>query len=294
MGFGGETYSQNVFIKGILKFIREHKDEPFFLYHPTQLPHGPVAIPEIHPDFVEMDELDFQEKKYASMVKMLDDHVGLIMKELKTLGLDEHTLVAFTSDNGHELYYGPKPEYKKQLLSNGEKANLTDKKWRSSEQGDVFDGNAGRAGLKRSAYQGGMQCPMIVRWPGKIKGGTETKHLSAHYDFMATLGELLKVELPQGKDSLSYLPVLLGQPQTKEHDFVVVSNRFRQMGRRALIANDGMKLVEIGDDQYQLFNLNEDNEERVDLAAKYPKRVKELGEVLKREHSATRPDLQEE
>lgn len=294
LDFGGETYSQNVFIKGILKFIRDHKDEPFFLYHPTQLPHGPVAIPEIHPDFVEMESLSFAEKKYASMVKMLDEHVGLIMKELKILGLDENTLVAFTSDNGHELYYGPKPEYKKQLLSNGEKANLTDKKWRSSEQGDVFDGNAGRAGLKRSAYQGGMQCPMIVRWPRKIEAGTETKHLSAHYDFMATLGDLLGVEVPQGKDSLSYLPVLLGQPQEKRHDYVVVSNRFRQMGRRALIANDGMKLVEIESDKYQLFDLNKDNEERVDLAAKHPKRVKELGEILKREHSATRPDLQGE
>ena len=291
LGFGGQTYSQNVFIKGILKFIREHKDEPFFLYHPTQLPHGPVAIPEIHPDFADLAELSFAEKKYASMVKMLDDHVGLIMKELKTLGLDKNTLVAFTSDNGHELYYGPKADYQKQRLANGKKANLTDKKWRSSEQGDVFDGGAGRAGLKRSGYQGGMQCPMIVRWPGHIAPGSTTGHLSAHYDFMATLGDLLNVDLPAGKDSLSYLPSLLGQVQEQTHDYVVVNNRFERMGRSALIGKDGWKLVEIGKGRYQLFNLTEDNDERVDLAVKHPERVETMKKVLKAEQRAPRPDL---
>jgi arylsulfatase A-like enzyme len=291
IGFGGKTYSQNVFIEGILKYIREHRDVPFFLYHPTQLPHGPVAIPEIHPDFVDLDHLSFAEKKYASMVKMLDDHVGLIMKELKAQGLDGNTLVAFTSDNGHELYYGPKPAYQKQFLSNGKKANLTDKKWRSSEQGDVFDGGGGRAGLKRSGYQGGMQCPMIVRWPGHIAAGSTSDHLSAHYDFMATLGELLEVNLPKGKDSVSYLPTLLGKAQSENHDFVVVNNKFRQMGRRALISRDGWKLVEIGDHDYQLYNIVQDNEERLDQAPKYPERVERMKAILKRECTSPRPDL---
>ena len=167
VGSGGKTFSQNVFIDGILNYIRDRKDKPFFLYHSTQLPHGPVAIPEIHPDFANNASLSLAEKKYGSMVKMLDDHVGLIMAELKSLGIDDNTVVFFTSDNGHELYYGPKPSYHKQTLLNGEAANLGDKKWRTSECGDVFDGAGGRAGLKRTGYQGGMQCPMIVRWPGR-------------------------------------------------------------------------------------------------------------------------------
>lgn len=74
VGSGGETYSKNVFIEGIVKFIREHKETPFFLYHPTQLPHGPVAIPELHPDFANHPKLSLAEKKYASMVKMLEAH----------------------------------------------------------------------------------------------------------------------------------------------------------------------------------------------------------------------------
>ncbi|WP_348534506.1 arylsulfatase [Pontiella agarivorans] len=293
VGYGGKTYSQNVFIEDILKYIRKHKDEPFFLYHPTQLPHGPVAIPELHPDFADDPHLSLAEKKYASMVKMLDDHVGLIMEELKNQGLDRNTIVFFASDNGHELYYGPKSEYAKQILPSGEKANLTDKKWRTSECGDVFNGAGGRAGLKRSGYQGGMQCPLIVRWPGQIKPGTETDLLSAHYDFMATLAELVGGEIPQGKDSISYLPTLLGEPQEKTHDYVIVNNRKTTMGSSALISREGFKLVEADKKRglFQLYNILTDNEERHDLADQYPEKVSQLKTILERELDSGRPDL---
>lgn len=293
MGYGGKTYSQNVFIKGILKYIREHKDEPFFLYHPTQLPHGPIAIPELHPDFADDPRLTFQEKKYASMVKMLDDHVGLIMAELKKQGIDDNTIVIFTSDNGHELYYGPKDEYKRQVLPDGEKANLTDKKWRSSECGDVFNGAGGRAGLKRSAYQGGMQCPLIARWPGHIGPGTESDLLSTHYDFMATLADLVGVKAPAGKDGISYLPTLLGKTQAMTHDYIIINNRFAQMGSSAMIDRDGWKLVESNKKkgEYQLYNIRKDNQERQNLEEQYPERVSSMKTILKREIDSARPDL---
>ncbi len=293
VGYGGTTYSQNVFIEGILKYIRANKDQPFFLYHPTQLPHGPVSIPELHPDFANDQRFSLAEKKYASMVKMLDDHVGLILHELKVLGIEDNTIVVFASDNGHELYYGPKPDYRKQRLPNGEPANLTDKKWRTREHGDVFDGAGGRAGLKRSGYQGGMQCPLIVRWPGKTTKGTETALLSSHYDFLATLAEVVGQEIPAGKDGISYLPTLLGKPQTERHDYVVVNNGFSSMGSRALITQEGFKLVEADRKQglFQLYNVIEDNEERNDLAASYPEVVDRLKQILKRETNSPRPDL---
>ncbi len=294
IGYGGRTYSQNVFIKSIQKYLRDNKDEPFFLYHPTQLPHGPVSTPELHPDFADHPTFSLAEKKYASMVKMLDDHVGLIMKELKTLGIDNNTIVVFTSDNGHELYYGPKPEFKKQVLPNGDPANLTDKKWRTREHGDVFDGAGGRAGLKRNAYQGGMQCPLIVRWPGNVAAGTESGILSSHYDFLPTLAEIVGAQTPAGKDGISYLPTLLGQPQESLHDFVFINNQFDKMGSRALIMQDGFKLVEANRKQgvFQLYNIKEDNEERSDLAADYPDKVQRLIQILKRETNSARPDLQ--
>ncbi|WP_145178037.1 arylsulfatase [Rubripirellula lacrimiformis] len=293
VGYGGETYSQNVFLQGILKFIRENKDQPFFLYHPTQLPHGPVAIPELHADFANHPTMSLAEKKYASMVKMLDDHVGLIMNELKKQSIDEKTIVVFCSDNGHELYYGPKPAYHAQKLANGQSANLDDKKWRTSECGDIFDGAGGRAGLKRSGYQGGMQCPMIVRWPGKISAGSVTDLLSSHYDFMATLADIGNVPSPPGKDGISYLPTLLGQPQTQTHDYVIVNNHNHRMGSSAVIAGDGFKLVEINraKDQFQLYNIETDNEERHNLADQLPEKVASLKEILVREIDSDRPDL---
>ncbi|CAA6677642.1 MULTISPECIES: arylsulfatase [unclassified Lentimonas] len=292
VGAGGDTYSQNVFIDGVLNFIRENKDRPFFLYHPTQLPHGPVAIPELHPDFADHPTLSPAEKKYASMVKMLDDHVGLIMDALKAQGIDDHTVVFFTSDNGHELYYGPKG-HKFKKLANGQNANLTDSKWRTSNGGDVFDGGGGRAGAKRSPYQGGIQCPMIVRWPGQIAPGLKTDLLSTHYDFMATMADLVGGDLPHGKDSISYLPTLLSYPQKELHDTIIVNNRFRNMGRTALVTQSGWKLVEVEREKnhFQLYNLKTDNEERHDLAEDYPERVEQLKQVLLTELESERPDL---
>ena len=293
VGAGGETYSQNVFIEGVLKYIRAHQDEPFFLYHPTQLPHGPVSIPELHPDFADLPNLSLAEKKYGSMVKMLDDHVGLILDELTTLGLDDNTIVLFASDNGHELYYGPKPNYGKQLLPNGDKANLTDKKWRTREHGDVFDGGGGRAGLKRSAYQGGMQCPLIVWWPGHVAPGSQTALLSSHYDFLPTLADIVGVKTPTGKDGISYLPTLQGKPQESLHEFVFINNRFNKMGTRALIMQDGFKLVEADAKKkmFQLYNVRDDNEERNDLAESHPEKVEQLKRIMEQQTNSARPDL---
>ncbi|WP_146397346.1 arylsulfatase [Planctomycetes bacterium CA13] len=294
-GNGGKTHSQNVFIKGVLQFIQQHKDEPFFLYHPTQIPHGELGIPKIHAEVENDSRLTYEEKKYASMIKMLDDHVGLIMDELKKQGIDDNTLVVFSSDNGHCAYYGDGiyDGFKNQVLPDGSPTNLTDNKWRTSNGGDVFDGNAGRAGAKRSGFQGGIQCPLIARWPGKIAAGSETQLLSAHYDFLATLADIGGVPVPAGKDSISYLPTLLGKPQHQTHDYVVVQNRRTYMGSSTVITRDGWKLIEVGKrrNQHQLYNILQDNDERNELSAHYPEKVVLLKTILKREIESERPDL---
>ena len=295
VGSGGQTYSQEVFIQDIILYLREHKDERFFLYHPTQLPHGPVAIPRLHPDYADSPNMSLAEKKYASMIRMLDDHVGLIMQELKNLGLDEKTIVLFTADNGHEMYYGPKSSYWQNLNARGEETNLSTNKWRTSESGDIFNGAGGRAGLKRSGYQGGVQLPMIVRWPGHIAPGTTTDLLSVQYDILPTVADLCGGETPRGKDGISFLPTLLNQTQSPQHDYVIINNGFRKahLSRACLITNDGWKLVEIDrtQDNFQLYYLPEDNEERIDLAASQPLKVNALKEILLKELDSPRPDL---
>jgi arylsulfatase A-like enzyme len=295
VGSGGETYSQEVFIKDILEYIRKHKDERFFLYHPTQLPHGPVAIPSLHPDFADHPTMTGAEKKYASMIKMLDDHVGLIMKELKVLGLDKKTVVMFAADNGHEMYYGAKSSYGSNRNAKGQRTNLTTNKWRTSEAGDIFNGAGGRAGLKRSGYQGGVQLPMIVRWPGKIKPGTTTDRLTAQYDVLPTVAELTGGKTPKGKDGISFVPTLIKQTQLQQHEYVIINNGFRSkhLSRTCLIANDGFKLVEIdrSKDLFQLYRITEDNQERNDLSAQYPEKVAQLKKILLSQLNSPRPDL---
>ena len=171
--------------------------------------------------------------------------------------------------------------------------NLTDKKWRSSNGGDIFDGGGGRAGLKRTPYQGGIQCPLIVRWPGNVPAASESSLLSAHYDFMATMAELIGADLPDGKDSISYLPTLLAKPQTESHDYIIINNRFSKMGRTALVAKDGFKLVEVDrkKDHFQLYNILEDNEERYNLELEHPERFEVLKVALLKELDSVRPDL---
>jgi len=296
VGSGGKTYSQDVFLKGMLKYIREHKDKPFFLYHSTQLPHGPVAVTKLHPDFKHRKDLTLSEKKYATMVKDLDNTVGSIMAELKRQGIDDNTIVFFCSDNGHETYYVnakdqlPKKNWRSNKKSDGTTANLTDNKWRTSTDGDTFDGAGGRAGLKWSALQGGVNCPMIVRWNDKIKPGSQTALLSSHYDFMATLADIVGQSTPANKDSISYLPTLTGQKQVKDHDWIFIQSGGR-MARSVLITREGWKLLQLDNKSFQLYNILKDPYEEHNIESQYPEVVKKLIPIFNAQLNSPRVDL---
>lgn len=145
---GKVVYSQNLFLEKILGFIRRHQNEPFFLFHSTQLPHGPVAIPEIHPEVRDNKELSELEKEYASMVKMLDEHIGILLAELEKLHLLDNTIVIFSSDNGHETYYSVENRCRKSPNRDmkGKKFDAWDYPYRSDLTGDYLDGNNGMSG----------------------------------------------------------------------------------------------------------------------------------------------------
>ncbi len=272
---GKAIYSQEVFLEKMLKFIRTNKERPFFLYHSTQLPHGPVDIPEVHPSVASDDRLTDVEKEYASMVIMLDDHVGQIMAELKKLGLDGNTIVFFVSDNGHELYYKP----------GSAKGKARSRSYHGEI--DIFKGSMDLAGLKWSVFQGGVRVPLIARWPGHIQPGSTSDRLTANYDFMPTLTDLVGVPTPAGKDGLSLLPTLCGK-ESPRHEYIFIANK-------TVIMHDGWKLVpdknEAGDTQLMLFNLNDDPEERHDLSASHPEIFSRLELILKRERNSRRRDL---
>ncbi len=167
---GKVVYSQNLFLEKMIHFIRKHKDESFFLFHPTQLPHGPVAIPEVHPSIKDNKELSEIEKEYASMVKMLDEHVGVLIAELEKLGILENTMIVFTTDNGHETYYTAENRCKKSpnVDLQGKAFNGWEYPYTSDLTGDLFNGNDGMSGKKWSNWEGGVRVPLVFTFPSKI------------------------------------------------------------------------------------------------------------------------------
>ena len=296
---GRKVYSQDLFDEKIIEFIRAHKDEPFFLYHPSQLPHGAIFFPEIHPSVADNPYLNDLEKEFASMILRLDQTVGLILDELDRLNLSENTLVIFSSDNGHALQYRLEGRVTREMTSNGEKIDNINTKFYSDTCGDVFDGNDGMAGLKFSNWEGGVRIPYIMRWPGTIKPGSITEHMVANYDLMPTVAELLEVEMPGSKDGISFAPLLNDDlDNLQAHEYVVYAS---YMGP-ALVTRDGWKIRAVIDvDQYryerlgafleemeemveyQLFNIQEDYREEKNVAHKYPEKVDELRQKLIKE-----------
>ncbi len=110
---------------------------------------------------------------------------------------------------------------------------------------------------------------------------------------MATLADLVGTKSPTGKDSISYLPTLLKKAQNETRDFVFVNNQFNRMGSSALISKDGWKLIEIDrkQDEFQLYDIKNDNEERHNLAAQHPERLSRLKVLFMQQLNAKRSDI---
>ncbi len=302
-----QVYSQDLFDEKIIEFLHAHQNEPFFLYHPSQLPHGPVFYPDHHPQVANNTNLTDLEKEYASMVLRLDHTVGRILSELETLGLREKTLVVFASDNGHEnSYYATLGRTQRRKSLDGITLNDKDTPFRTSTCGDTFNGNDGLAGLKFSNWDGGNRIIWLAQWPEHISAGTRSDQLISNYDSLATFCTLAGVEPPTETDGISFVPTLLGTDYNsgigetktsdiKEHDYVVFSSN----SGPAVVTKDGWKLRFFIPNQVfcqcmgnpaklpfhanthrQLFQVLQDPAETTNLASQYPKKVEELTAIL--------------
>ena len=272
---GKAVYSQDIFNEKIVEFLRTHHDEPFFLYHPSQLPHGPISVPDIHPSLKQSSELTTYEKEYASMILKLDETVGIILDELERLGIDDRTMIVFSSDNGHEVYY------RQQGRTTGRQADLEGNplddittKFYSETGGDVFDGNDGMAGLKFSSWEGGTRIPYMVRFPGKVTPGSLSDHMLTNYDLMPTLADFIGTEMPEDKDGVSFLPTLLERYEDQQHhEWIIYASRLGP----ALVTTEGWKLRYINrTDSFQLYHLPSDYREENDISADHPDLVTQL------------------
>lgn len=248
-----EDYSHTRIANETLKFIEENKDRPFFCYAAWTPPHDEWVIPDNAPfsDKPWSEEM----RNYAAMVALVDKDVGRLMQKLKDLGIDDNTLVIFSSDNGAN------DECVEPLKSTG-----------------------GLRGFKRMLYEGGIRAPFIARMPGKIAPGTTSDVLTTSVDFMPTAADLAGVPQPSGIDGISILPTLLGQKQAKQHDslyFEIYEPYFQQSVRLG-----DWKGYRLGTKApLELYDLKADPAEKQDIAAAHPEIVKKIEAIMLAEHT---------
>lgn len=286
---GRAQYSQDLFDDKIMDYIEEHQEEPFFLFHPSQLPHGVVFYPDLYDQVKDRDDLTQTEKEYASMVLRLDETVGKIVKKLEDCNLLNDTLIIFAADNGHVVDYQMEGRALRDVQLDGTPVDNRNRPFRTETCGDVFNGNDGMAGLKFSNWNGGCVIPFIASCPGMIEEGSVCDKLATNYDTLATMADLMGVEKPMGTDGISYLPLLQQVENPIVHDYVVYSSG----AGPALVTKEGWKLrvyvenetwkdvpqKELTADprvEYQLYYLPDDYEERNNIAEANPEIVQQL------------------
>ncbi|MDX9867147.1 MAG: arylsulfatase [Kiritimatiellia bacterium] len=257
------AYADDLFAEEALAFVREHRARPFFLFWSLVVPHannertGALRDGAEVPDYGPYAKEDWPnpDKGHAAMITRMDGYVGRLLDTLRELGLDRNTLVIFTSDNGPHSESGHK-------LSR-------------------FQPSGPFTGIKRSLTEGGIRVPCLAWWPGRVAAGTVTGHVAYFGDWMATAAELAGVPPPDGCDSLSFAPTLLGRPGQAQHDFLYWE--FHERGfRQAALHQGRWKAFREGapDAPVRLYDLLTDPAEQQDVAAGHPDLANRLSRFL--------------
>ncbi|MFH1716948.1 MAG: arylsulfatase [Planctomycetota bacterium] len=253
-------YSHDLIAQEALQFINKNKDRPFFLYMAVTLPHANneagnkgMEVPDY--GIYRTRSWPEPQKGHAAMISRLDRDLGRIVETLKKAGIDDKTLIFFTSDNGPHREGGADPEF--------------------------FDSNGPLRGYKRDLYEGGIRVPLIARWPGKIKPGTVSGHVCAFWDFMPTFAKLVGAKHLPPTDGISILPTLLGRGgKQKKHKFLYWE--FHEKGSKQAVRMGNWKAVRFGaDGKLELYNLEDDIGEKRNVAGRNPEIVADIEDYLK-------------
>ena len=251
----GKTYAQNLIADETLKFVRENKDRPFFLYYSITLPHGRNEIDDVG-EYAAQSWTAGQ-KAYAAQVTRLDSDVGRLLALLEELGLDEKTLVMVAGDNGSS--WAPQSEF-----------------------GKLFDQAAnGLRGYKRELYEGGLRQAALARWPGKIPAGRVSDEPWAFWDFLPTAAELAGAKVPASvpTNGLSLVSFLQGGSAPKR-DYFYWELHEKQPLQAVRFGN--WKAVRNGPGTpLELYDLKTDAGEKTNLAAQKPDLVAKAEALLK-------------
>ncbi len=260
-----------------LEFIEENKDSPFFLF----LAHYDVHVQldadkDLIEKYLQKDKKDNYPSNavYAAMIEHLDQSVGRIIQKLKETELDVNTLIVFYSDNGG-------------LISRFDKIPLLAQNslgfYANSPMKYIASSNAPLRAEKGTVYEGGIREPLIVRWPGKIKQGTICDGLVTSVDFYPTFLELAGVNRPntQVLDGRSIVPEILNKKYEDDRPIYWHYPVYHHGVPMGAIRKGKWKLIEnLVNGELNLYNLNEDIGETVDLKSDYPDKMKELHTLL--------------
>ena len=256
-----KDYSHDLIMAEAMKFLEANHHKRFFLYLPLTIPHANNEARQAGmevPDYGQYAKLDWPQpqKGHAAMISRMDRDLGVLFQRLKDHGIDEKTIVFFTSDNGPHREGGNDPDFN--------------------------DSNGPLNGIKRALTEGGIRVPLIVRWPGHIEAGSNSQFAGAFWDVMPTLAELAGTskQVPDDIDGISFLPSLLQQgEQQQQHEYLYWAF-YERGGSRALRSGDWKAVQQPIHTPVRLYNLKTDLGEQVDVAAANQQLVRELTRTM--------------
>ena len=254
-----EGHATDLFSDWACDFLRQQDAErPFFLYLAYNAPHTPIQPPDDWLDRVRRREPDMREKraKLVALIEHMDDGIGRVMQALAETGLQQNTLVVFSSDNGGQLNVG-------------------------ANNGPLRDG-------KQSVYEGGLRVPAIVAWPGQIREGIDTDFMAMTMDLFPTVLEAAGATFEHEIDGVSFLQTLLGQQQSPLRDDWFFRRReggTRYAGKTVEAIRRGpWKLLQNSPfEPMELYNLESDPGETRNLVEAERETFQQLAAALRRE-----------
>lgn len=244
--FRPEGHLTDYFTDNALAAIEANRNRPFFLYLAYNAPHTPLQA--LKSDYDALPQIkDHKERVYGAMIRQMDRRIGDILAKLKETGLEENTLVIFTSDNGGAWYTG------------------------------IAGHNRPYRGFKGTFFEGGIHVPMLMRWPGRIAAGSTRQDTAQHLDMFATIATAAGASLPGDRvmDSIN----LLDPAQRRQTTF------WRSGDYRAVRDGDWKLQVAKRPVRAWLYNLATDPTEQVNLADREPQRVAMMRMLIERQNT---------
>lgn len=248
-----EGYCTDIWFEEAMKFIKDKKDEPFFIYLPTNAPHDPLYVDKKYSDpYEHLEGEEIYKAKYYGMLANIDENFGKLDDFLKNEGLADNTIVIYCSDNGSR--YGVSPDYK-------------------------LGWNKGFRGLKSHKLEGGHRVPFFIRWPNaKIDGGKDITTLSSAVDLIPTFAGLCGLDLPENfkGDGLDISKILRGDTKESPDRTLFVHHRQSPKPPKPIEESCIMKLNWRLLNGTELYDIESDPKQLNNIASEHPDVVSDL------------------